>query len=117
MIEISALGRVATHSPQAEALRSASRRRHAASIKGWQVSKHPHWLTQDLYLLKIQPDLKRLTVSAIASALSISLPYATNIRAGRRVPHARHWLVLAELAGVRLEGSNRSNAPESGQCV
>jgi hypothetical protein len=28
------------------------------------------------------------------------LPYASDIRAGRRRPHPRHWLSLARLAGV-----------------
>lgn len=27
-------------------------------------------------------------------------PYAADIRAGRRRPHPRHWLALAELAGI-----------------
>jgi hypothetical protein len=39
-------------------------------------------------------------VSAIASALNVSLPYATQIRAGRCRPHPRHWQALAELVGV-----------------
>jgi hypothetical protein len=33
----------------------------------------------------------------IASALGISEPYATDIRAGRRIPHPRHWMILARL--------------------
>ncbi len=50
------------------------------------------------YRKKIQARLTTFTVSAIASALGISKPYATDIRAGKRVPHPRHWLTLAGLA-------------------
>jgi CRISPR-associated endonuclease Cas1 len=102
MLEIARLGRIATHSPKAEALRAATRRRHAAALKSWQPSEHPGWLTEDVYLKQIQPALRDSTVSAIASALSISLPYATDIRAGRRRPHPRHWLALAQLVSVSL---------------
>jgi hypothetical protein len=42
----------------------------------------------------------RITVSTISTALGISEPYATDIRAGKRKPHPRHWLTLARLVGV-----------------
>jgi CRISPR associated protein Cas1 len=100
MIEIARLGRIATHSPEAEALRATTRRRHAAALKSWQPSEHPSWLTEDAYLKRIQPLLRDATVSAIASALSISLPYATQIRKGNRRPHPRHWQTLAGLVRV-----------------
>jgi hypothetical protein len=35
-------------------------------------------------------------------ALNVSHPYATSIRRGDRLPHPRHWMVLAKLAGVML---------------
>lgn len=44
------------------------------------------------------------TVSAIASALEISKPYATDIRAGKRVPHRRHGRALARPLAVNLLG-------------
>jgi CRISPR-associated endonuclease Cas1 len=107
MLDIARLGRIATHSPKAEALRAATRRRHAAALKSWQPSEHPRWLTEDVYLKQIRPALRDSTISAIASALSISLPYATDIRAGRRRPHPRHWQALAQLAGVVTGVPNR----------
>jgi CRISPR-associated endonuclease Cas1 len=100
MLEIARLGRIATHSPKAEALRAATRRRHAAALKAWHPAEHPRWLTEDVYLKQIQPALRDSTISAIASALGVSLPYATDIRAGRRRPHPRHWESLAQLVGV-----------------
>jgi hypothetical protein len=44
-----------------------------------------------------------VTVPAIRVALNISKAYATNIRSGERVPHQRHWQVLARL--VRIDSS------------
>jgi len=40
---------------------------------------------------KIQPRLAEVTVPAISTALGVSGPYATDIRAGKRRPHPRHW--------------------------
>ena len=36
----------------------------------------------------------------VAVANGVSLPYAADIRAGRRLPHPRHWIKLAQLAGI-----------------
>ena len=44
--------------------------------------------------------LAEITYSAIASTLGVSLPYAADIRAGRRRPHPRHWQALAELVEI-----------------
>jgi hypothetical protein len=48
----------------------------------------------------IQPRLTRLTVSAIKTALQVSVVYASHIRRGKRQPHPRHWEALAELTTV-----------------
>ena len=100
LTEAAKLGQVATHSPKAEALRAETQRRHAVERKIWRPSDNPDWLTEKTYRQKIQPRLAGVTVPTISAALGISEPYATDIRAGRRVPHPRHWLVLAKLAGV-----------------
>jgi hypothetical protein len=47
----------------------------------------------------IQPRLATINVSKLASALGVSKPYAADIRAGRRLPHERHWVTLAKLTG------------------
>ena len=57
-------------------------------------------LTEEFYREKIQPRLSGITVPAIASALGLSRPYAAEIRAGRKLPHPRHWEKLAKLVGV-----------------
>jgi CRISPR-associated endonuclease Cas1 len=94
------LGRLMTHSPKAEALRAATQRRHAAELQAWKPSDSPAWLTEQAYRDKVQPRLLGFTVPNISAALGISEPYATDIRAGKRVPHPRHWLALVQLVGV-----------------
>jgi len=103
LIEAARLGRVATHSREAEARRAETQRRHAAARWAWRASDKPAWLDEETYLRKIQPRLAAVTVPAISSALSVSEPYATDIRAGRRRPHPRHWQALARLVGVGPE--------------
>jgi len=93
-------GRVASHTYDAEARRAETQRRHAAERKAWQPSEQPAWLDEKTYCEKIQPRLAEITVPTISTALGISAPYATDIRAGKRIPHRRHWLTLAGLVGV-----------------
>jgi len=99
LIEAAKIGRIATHMPKAEALRAATMRRQEAAKRAWEPSDLPEWLTDEFYRDKIQARLVTFTVQAIAFALGISKPYATDIRSGKRVPHRRHWLTLAQLIG------------------
>jgi CRISPR-associated endonuclease Cas1 len=100
LINAARLGRIATHTPKAEALRGATQRRQAAARKAWKPSEKPEWLTEKVYREKILPRLAQITVPTISSVLAVSEPYATTIRAGKRTPHPRHWRALARLAGV-----------------
>lgn len=99
-VEVARKGRVASHSREAESSRAETQRRHTAAISAWKPSELPEWLNKEAYRAKIQPALAGITVRAIATALGVSKPYATDIRAGRRMAHPRHWLSLARLAGV-----------------
>jgi CRISPR-associated endonuclease Cas1 len=105
LIQAARRGQLATHSPKSEALRAATQRRHAAELKAWQASGNPSSLTELAYREEVRPRLADVTVPAIAAALGISEPYATDIRAGRRVPHQRHWLRLAQLVSVSGTGT------------
>jgi hypothetical protein len=89
-----------THTLEAETLRAKTQRKHAATLAAWKPSDLPEWLNAETYQTKIQPGLAEITVPAIATALGISEPYATDIRAGKRVPHPRHWEKLARLFDV-----------------
>jgi len=79
-----------------------TQRRQGAALKAWKPVDKPDWLDEKFYRDEIQPPLAGITVPAIVSALAVSEPYAANIRAGRCIPHSRHWLALARLAGSRL---------------
>lgn len=63
-----------------------------------------HWPDENTYARQIQPELAGVTISALALALGVSIPYAAYIRAGRHRRHPRHWELLAELVG----GANRT---------
>jgi hypothetical protein len=82
------------------ARQAAKQRRHAAEMKAWNPSDKPDWLTEEFYREMVQPRLSSFTVPAISSALGLSVPYVAEIRAGRQLPHPRHWLRLARITGV-----------------
>ena len=100
LIELAKRGRVAGHSPEARARQAEKQRRHAAEVKAWNPSDKPDWLTEEFFRERIQPRLSGITVPAISSALGLSVPYAAEIRAGRQLPHPRHWITLARLVSV-----------------
>jgi CRISPR-associated endonuclease Cas1 len=100
LIKAARQGRVASHSQEAEKRRSETLRRHNAAKRAWRPSDMPDWLNEKMYREKIQPRLAEVMVPVISKALGISGPYATDIRAGRRRPHPRHWFTLARMVGV-----------------
>src|SRR5205823_1427386 len=54
--------------------RSESARLSRGQQLNWSPSKHPSWLTDELYLASIQPLLKTLPRKATASALGVTQP-------------------------------------------
>ena len=104
--EAAKLGRLATHNPEAQARRAETQRRQNAARKAWNPKDKPDWLDGNAYTERVQPHLPKVQVPKIMSAISVSEPYALRIRAGRCVPHPRHWLKLANLAEVD-EGSTK----------
>jgi uncharacterized Zn finger protein (UPF0148 family) len=100
LIEAAKVGRVAGHSPEARAKQAEKQRRHAAEAKAWNPADKPDWLTEEVYREKIQPLLKKIKVPLLSSILSLSQAYAAEIRAGRQLPHPRHWRVLGTLVGI-----------------
>jgi CRISPR-associated endonuclease Cas1 len=97
LINAAEKGREASHASQAERKRGDNRRRQAAAIRAWRPSDLPAWLNKETFLRTVQPGLPDITVPSIRAALGVSKSYATNIRAGRRLPHPRHWQALAHL--------------------
>lgn len=101
MRRIAEQGRTAAQRPNAQARRAATQRRNRRAELAWKSSDQPAWLTERVYREQIQPRLAGLSAARLATALGVSVPYAVDIRAGRRRPHPRHWLALASLASVR----------------
>ncbi len=97
MAEVARSGRLAAHTTEAEASRSATQRRNALARWEWQRSSDVAGIDERAYDTQIQPQLKCLTNAVIASAIGVSLYYAAEIRRGRRRPHARHWQALSQL--------------------
>jgi len=93
-------GRKSAQQPEYLAKRAATMRRHKQAIQNWKPSDLPTWLNRDVYLKQIQPALASVSKSQIRSTLGVSEPYSSDIQAGRRVPHPRHWLALAQLVVV-----------------
>jgi CRISPR-associated protein Cas1 len=100
MREVAKRGRLVAHSPDAQAKRTATRRRNARAEAAWKPSAQPAWLTERVYVERIQPGLLTISGGRLMAALRVSKSYAADIRAGRRRPHPRHWKALAELADV-----------------
>jgi CRISPR/Cas system-associated endonuclease Cas1 len=103
LIELAIVGRVAARSPESRKKHSATQRRHEAAKRVWNSSPKSDWPDENTYVRQIQPSLAAIKISALASALGVSEPYAAEIRAGRHRPHPRHWRVLAEVAGVSAD--------------
>jgi len=99
------LGRVAAQSVQAQERRKETKRRHDLARRNWSPSGQAVCLNEEAYTKRILPALGSATLSQIASAIGVSIPYASDIRRGRRRPHPRHWQALAELVDVSASSS------------
>jgi CRISPR-associated endonuclease Cas1 len=102
LLEAAKIGRVAAQSPDAAAHRANTQKKQHAIRKEWALSEKPETLTEKAYREKIIPCLNEMPVKAIASALAVSLPYAADIRTGKRIPHLRHWQRLADFISTSL---------------
>ena len=101
-------GMLPTHTPEARASRSASMRAQRMAQSAYRASDHPP-VDPEWYGATIQPALAGLTLPAIAKAAGVSTSAAAKWRAGRAIPHVRHWAALAKLVGIglppRMKGS------------
>jgi CRISPR-associated endonuclease Cas1 len=94
------VGREIAQRTESLAKRAATQRQHRLAMRNWKRADLPGWLTPDVYANRIQPALASVAKSRISATLGVSDPYSSDIRAGRRRPHPRHWETLARLVGV-----------------
>jgi len=99
-LNIAERGRVAAHTPGAEAKRGETQRKRFVAQHNWKSSDQPSWLDEAFYVKTIRPQLVMVKIKAVAASLGVSIPYASLVCAGQRLPHPRHWQKLAQLAGV-----------------
>lgn len=95
MRKINEAGRALGQSPEAQARRAEKLRHNATAQREWKNKGES--VSKKAYQQDILPRLSKLTISSIATALSVSLPYAADIRKGRRTPHPRHWGTLIQV--------------------
>jgi hypothetical protein len=100
LLDVARRGRIISVSPEVNARRAEKTRGHNLARWGWSASSQPAWLTNEFYETKVQPLLANIPRSTISTALGVSKTYASEIRAGKSLPHPRHWQKLADLAGV-----------------
>ncbi len=92
-----------THTEGARVARSSANVRQWAAQQAWDQGKDQGVdgaMSRDWYLELVAPELRRVTLPAMARVTGASTSAASKWRAGRAVPHPRHWLALAELVGV-----------------
>jgi CRISPR-associated endonuclease Cas1 len=100
LLDVARQGRMIATSPEVNARRGEKTREHNLARWGWTVASQPAWLTNEFYETKIYPLLASIPRSAIGTALGVSKTYAGEIRAGKSLPHPRHWQTLAKLVGI-----------------
>jgi CRISPR-associated endonuclease Cas1 len=96
MLKAAQIGRQIANSPEARKKHAITARKNALAQHSWNPSDQPAWLTLEMFTQEIQPQLARVPMAAIRSALGVSNCYASKIRQGDR-PHPRHWKALAQL--------------------
>jgi hypothetical protein len=97
MIEIAKLGRLSSHNAESEARRRETQRKQHEACNRWLMENPDGGMNNETYISTVLPKLRVLTNPSITSALGVSLPYASQLRTGKRLPHPRHRQILAEL--------------------
>ena len=101
-------GVLPTHTAEAQAARSLSMKEQRMIEAAYEAA---HGADRDTawYGATVQPLLAGLTLPVIAKAVGVSTSAAAKWRAGRAIPHPRHWAALATLVEVEAApGSERS---------
>jgi len=106
MAQVALIGHARPKTQRVKARISKTISDHAVANTWWDPKSLPSWLTEECYALRIEPLLRVKKVREIAEAMQVSQPYAAFVRSGRRIPHRRHWLALAELVSINAESAH-----------
>ncbi len=86
------------HTPEARARRQAANRARRAEQAVWEADHAGETFDPEWFCENVLPGLVGLSLPAIAKATGMPTSAASKVRAGRRVPHPRHWEALSNLA-------------------
>jgi CRISPR-associated endonuclease Cas1 len=101
-----ATGTLPAHTTEANAARRLANTAQRVQEQAWE-QKHAGEVHDPVAFAElVVPGLAVVTLPSIAKATGMSTSAAAKVRAGRRIPHPRHWPALAELAGVPLAGGS-----------
>jgi CRISPR-associated endonuclease Cas1 len=95
-------GRRPTHTPEAKQARQEGNMAQRAIQAAWEAEHAGEFHDPEWFTRKVLPALQDVSLTTIARATDMSTSSASKVRAGRRMPHPRHWEPLAELAGVAV---------------
>jgi len=91
-------GRDPAHGGEAARQRGTKNAAHQAAVRDWNTpGRSAADADPSSFVGGIQPGLRKLSVARLAAVTGLSPHYCSLIRLGKRVPHPRHWRVLAEL--------------------
>jgi CRISPR-associated endonuclease Cas1 len=76
LVEVSRVGRIAGHTPEAIAKEAATHRRQAQARAAWNPADQPAWLTDHVFSEKIQPVIAKASATVIAKRIGVSRWYA-----------------------------------------
>ncbi len=93
-----------THTSQATVRRRQSNQRQQWEQETWEEDHHGEDADPEWFRTEILPGLARVKLSEIAAATGMSVSSASKVRAGRRIPHPRHWGPLEELSSEAPSG-------------
>ncbi len=106
-----AQGRDPAHGGEAGLKRGETASRRLKEAREWD-KKHSR-PDSEQFAYAILPGLMRVPLRRIMRATGLSLRYCSLVRRGLRVPHPRHWDILAEIGGVRLRNSSAYLRPRT----
>jgi CRISPR-associated endonuclease Cas1 len=110
LAKLRAVGKDPAHGGKAARVRATKRKDVARAIAAWVDDDVTAAIDYDRDILV---HLASYSLGAIGAAIHVSPRYAALIRAGKAIPHRRHWAILAALAAKKVEESRGRTLPKT----